>query len=43
MGTECLCKTKEREEDEEEASMLGMKQPGWQQEMERGKKFAEIH
>lgn len=35
MGTERLCKTKEREEGEEEDSMVGMKQPGWQQERER--------
>lgn len=31
MGTERLCKTKEREEGEEDDSMVGMKQPGWQQ------------
>jgi len=35
MGTERLCKTKEREEDEEEACMVGMQQPGWQQERGR--------
>lgn len=32
MGTERLCKTKEREEDEEEEdSSVGLKHPGWQQ------------
>lgn len=31
MGTERLCKTKEREEGEEDDSVVGMKQPGWQQ------------
>lgn len=35
MGTECLCKTKDREESGEEDSMVGMKRPGWQQERTR--------
>lgn len=37
MGTECLCKTKDREESGEADSKGGggMKQPGWQQERGR--------
>lgn len=35
MGTECLCKTKDREESGEEDIMVGMKQPGGQQESAR--------
>lgn len=35
MGTECLCKTKDREESGEEDIMVGMKQPGGQQERAR--------
>lgn len=34
MGTERLCKTKDRDEGEEEDSLVGMKHPGWQQERE---------
>lgn len=32
MGTQGFYKTKEHKEGEEEDSMMGMKQPGWQQE-----------
>lgn len=35
MGTECLCKTKDREESGEAIAWGGMKQPGWQQERGR--------